>query len=157
MPVRFHIVLVNPLIPQNTGNVGRLAAATDSVLHLVHPLGFQITEARVKRAGLDYWPWIKLVEHKGIEEFLEFARSEHPASSLYLFSKKASRLYTEARFKEGDFLVFGRETTGLPADFVSRFPDTSLKIPIFNPNVRSLNLSNAVSVALYEAIRQTGE
>jgi len=152
---RFHIVLVNPLIPQNTGNIGRLAAATDSLLHLVHPLAFQITEARVKRAGLDYWPWIRLVEHADFGAFEDWARRNEPSGRFFLLTKKAQRSFYEIRFEPGDFLIFGRETKGLPSEIVERFPGRSFRIPMFNPNVRSLNLSNAASVVLYEAIRQT--
>ncbi len=146
-----HVVLVEPQIPQNTGSIARTCAATGSELHLVGKLGFEITEKRVKRAGLDYWPHVKLYQHATWEQYL----SQKNPNKVWLFSKFASRPYWEAEFGEGDALVFGSETTGLGASFLSKFPaEQQLFIPIDLTHVRSLNLSNAVSVGLFEAIRQ---
>lgn len=145
------IVLVEPQIPQNTGSIARTCAATDTPLHLVGPLGFDISEKAVRRAGLDYWPYVKLAQHGTWQDYLE---SKRP-SKVWLFSKFGERLYTNADFGPDDALVFGSETKGLGTEFLSQFPpEQILKIPIVTNYVRSLNLSNAVSIALYEARRQ---
>lgn len=147
------IVLVEPQIPQNTGSIARTCAATDTPLHLVGPLGFDLSEKAVRRAGLDYWPHVKLARHGTWEDYLE---SKSPRR-VWLFSKFGTRLYTTADFAHEDALVFGSETKGLGEDFLSRYPtDQILRIPIVTDYVRSLNLSNAVSIALYEARRQLG-
>ena len=148
----FNIVLVHPVIPQNTGNIGRLAGATNSVLHLIEPLGFTITDAKVKRAGLDYWPEITLVQHKSWEHFVESTGAKE--EQIYLFTKKATDSYFSATFADGDFFVFGAETTGLPEELHQRYNTRRYCIPMDNPNVRSLNLSNSASIILYEAKRQ---
>ena len=150
-----NIVLVHPVIPQNTGNIGRLAAATNSNLHLIEPLGFEITSARVKRAGLDYWPEIRLTCHKSWQHFLE--STEAKSEQLWLLTKKAQRSFYQANFKDGDFLVFGAETVGLPQEIHDLYPDQRMRIPMDNPNVRSLNLANSASIVLYEARRQLGQ
>jgi tRNA (cytidine/uridine-2'-O-)-methyltransferase len=145
------IVLVEPQIPQNTGSISRTCAATDSPLHLIEPLGFEITEKAVRRAGLDYWPHVKLFQHRSWDDYLTSANPER----VWLFSKFGERLYTSAEFSPNDALVFGSETKGLGEAFISKYPSSQvLRIPIFTDHVRSLNLSNAVSIALYEAIRQ---
>lgn len=145
------IVLVEPQIPQNTGSIARTCAATDTPLHLVGPLGFEITEKAVRRAGLDYWPHVKLSQHKTWEEYLTAAKPER----VWLFSKFGERLYTKVEYGPNDALVFGSETKGLGQEFLRRYPSSQiLKIPIMTEYVRSLNLSNAVSIALYEAVRQ---
>lgn len=145
------IVLVEPQIPQNTGSISRTCAATDSPLHLIEPLGFEITEKAVRRAGLDYWPHVKLFQHRSWDDYLTSANPER----VWLFSKFGERLYTSAEFGPNDALVFGSETKGLGETFISKYPSSQvLRIPIFTDHVRSLNLSNAVSIALYEAIRQ---
>ena len=149
-----HIVLVEPLIPQNTGNIARLSAATGSTLHLVHPLGFEITESRVKRAGLDYWPWVTLREHESFAAFETWKAEAFLDAPLYMLSKKATRPYTEISFDPGSFLVFGQETKGLSEALLDKYETCALRIPMFCENVRSLNLSNAVSIVTYEAIRQ---
>ena len=147
------IVLVEPQIPQNTGSIARTCAATDTPLHLVEPLGFEISEKAVRRAGLDYWPYVKLAQHKSWEDYLGQAKPE----KVWLFSKFGQQLYTEASFGPRDALVFGSETKGLGDAFLSQFPPSQiLRIPIVTDYVRSLNLSNAVSIALYEARRQLG-
>jgi tRNA (cytidine/uridine-2'-O-)-methyltransferase len=147
------IVLVEPQIPQNTGSIARTCAATDTPLHLVGKLGFSISEKAVRRAGLDYWPFVKLSEHTDWEEYMAAATPDR----VWLFSKFGTRLYTRAEFGPNDALVFGSETKGLGAEFLGKFPsDQILRIPIVTDYVRSLNLSNAVSIALYEARRQFG-
>lgn len=145
------VVLVEPQIPQNTGSIARTCAATDTPLHLVGKLGFEICEKRVRRAGLDYWPYVKLARHESWEEYVA---SSAPAK-VWLFTSKATRYYTEVEFGVRDALVFGSETTGLGDEFLSRFPnEQALKIPMITTHVRSLNLSNSVAIALYEARRQ---
>jgi tRNA (cytidine/uridine-2'-O-)-methyltransferase len=147
------VVLVNPEIPQNTGSIARTCAAVKTSLHLVGPLGFELTEKRVRRAGLDYWPLVQLREHAGWEDYLQ---AERPPR-LWFFSARASRLYHTARFAPDDALVFGRETDGLGAEFIGRQPpEQILAIPMLCSGVRSLNLSNTVAIALYEALRQLG-
>lgn len=145
------IVLVEPQIPQNTGSIARTCAATGTPLHLVGRIGFEISERRVKRAGLDYWPHVQLSQHGSWEEYLSAANP----SRVWLFSKRGSRCYYDAEFDPNCALVFGSETTGLQPDFLRGFSDEQiLRIPIDCTAVRSLNLSNAVAVALYEARRQ---
>lgn len=148
-----HVVLVEPEIPQNTGSIGRLCLATQTTLHLVEPLGFEITASRLKRAGLDYWEHLNVVTHPGIDAFLA---SLPPEAELVLFTKKAGHTLFEHRFKPGTYLLFGKETAGLPDWLVNRYPLGGLRIPMYDARVRSLNLSNAVSIAVYEAIRQLG-
>ncbi|MBN1946832.1 MAG: tRNA (cytidine(34)-2'-O)-methyltransferase [Bradymonadales bacterium] len=151
-PVReLHVVLVEPQIPPNTGNIARLCAATGAWLHLVRPLAFDLDHAKLKRAGLDYWPKVRLSLHDSFEEFI--TRCDLPAVTL--FSKRAARLYTEIAYPPSTVLVFGQETRGLRPEILERFSDRLAYIPI-SGNVRSLNLSNAVSVAVYEVVRQHG-
>jgi len=146
-----HIVLVEPQIPQNTGSIARTCAATGTPLHLVGKLGFEITEKRVKRAGLDYWPHVSLSQHQSFDQFMTLTNP----SQVWVFSKFAKRIYYEASFQQNDALVFGSETKGVGEEFMQRFrADQLLYIPIDQTKVRSLNLSNAVSIALYEALRQ---
>ncbi len=145
------IVLVEPQIPQNTGSIARTCAATDTPLHLVGPLGFDLSEKAVRRAGLDYWPYVKLSRHGTWENYIETQKPR----KVWLFSKFGERVYHTADFDPRDALVFGSETKGLGEAFLSRFSSEQiLKIPIVTDHVRSLNLSNAVSIALYEARRQ---
>lgn len=147
----FHIVLVRPEIPQNTGSIARLAAATHSRLHLVGPLGFSLEDRYLKRAGLDYWPLVDLRTYAGWDEF---AAGDNPR--LKYFSARAKRSYLEADYAPGDFLVFGSETKGLGEEFMRTRSESAYRIPIFEPGVRSLNLANAVSIVLYDALRQSG-
>jgi tRNA (cytidine/uridine-2'-O-)-methyltransferase len=147
-----HIVLYQPEIPQNTGSIARLCAATQTPLHLVAPLGFKIDDKHVKRAGLDYWPYVDLRLHDSWEDFLR----RHAGGPLLFFSKKASSSYTRAAYHEGDFLVFGPETRGLPEALLEAEPERAFRIPMMTQSVRSLNLSNAVSIVLYESLRQLG-
>ncbi|MDA2926521.1 tRNA (cytidine(34)-2'-O)-methyltransferase [Acidobacteria bacterium AH-259-G07] len=148
-----HVVLVEPQIPPNTGNVARLCAATQIPLHLVGRLGFRITDRHLKRAGLDYWDCVQIHRHKSIRQFL----GGIPPSCLFFFSKKGQESYVNAAFQENDFLVFGSETKGLPAWIFERYPQRIWRIPIFHPEVRSLNLASAVSIVVYEALRQIGK
>jgi tRNA (cytidine/uridine-2'-O-)-methyltransferase len=147
-----HVVLYQPEIPPNTGSVARLCAATLTPLHLIEPLGFKIDDKHLKRAGLDYWEFVDLHVHRSWEDFL--ARS--PNARLRFFSKKAVRSYTQARYGADDFLVFGPETRGLPESWLAANAESTYRIPMMG-KVRSLNLSNAVSIVLYEALRQLGK
>jgi tRNA (cytidine/uridine-2'-O-)-methyltransferase len=148
-----HIVLVRPEIPQNTGSIARLAAATKTRLHLVGPLGFSLDDRYLKRAGLDYWPLVDLKTYAGWDEFV--AAHPNPRASKF-FSTHAEKTYLDARYERGDFLFFGSETRGLGREFLTPRSESAYRIPIFEPGVRSLNLSNAVSIVVYEAIRRTG-
>mgnify|MGYP000953994477 CR=1 FL=1 len=148
----FHIALIEPEIPPNTGNIGRLCAATGTHLHLVGKLGFSLDDKQVRRAGLDYWPEVKL----HLWDSLEQLQQQHPDARFWYTSKKATRTYTSADFAAGDFLVFGKETLGLPEELLKQEGDRALRIPIFSPAVRSLNLANSAAILLYEALRQTG-
>ena len=147
----FRVVLMQPEIPPNTGNIARLCAATGTQLHLVKPLGFRITDARLKRAGLDYWDSVVMATHDHFDEFLRTAVPPR----FFLFSTKATRSYSSVDYQPGDALVFGCETKGLPDSLLDAHPDRILGIPIRTDHVRSLNLSSAVAVVLYEALRQT--
>ena len=150
-----HVVLVEPEIPPNTGNVARLCAATASPLHLVGPLGFRIDEHSVRRAGVDYWHLVDIRRHLDFEHFLHARSEDVPGGRMHLFSALSTRSYLEASYAPGDALVFGKESVGLPDDLVARFADRVLGIPTLGA-VRSLNLANAVGIALYEALRQVG-
>ena len=146
-----HVVLVEPEIPPNTGNVARLCAATHTALHLVEPLGFKLGDAQLKRAGMDYWQhveWQRWPTWKAFQERL-------PANArLWFIESGGPRIYSDAKFAPDDFLVFGRETAGLPKQLLEQNRDRWLRIPMFNPKSRSLNLSNCVALVLCEALRQ---
>ena len=144
-----HIVLVEPEIPQNTGNIARTCAATGSELHLVKPLGYSLEDKYLKRAGLDYWPLVKVHVHENFAELL----AAYPDAPFFYASTKAPRSYTEAAFHDGCYLFFGKETKGLPEDFLRAHYDACVRIPM-RPDARSLNLSNAVAITTYEALRQ---
>ena len=144
-----NIVLVEPEIPQNCGNIARTCAATGSVLHLVKPLGFDISEKAVKRAGLDYWHLVDVRVYENLSDF--FAKNE--VNQMWCLSTKAPRQYTEARFEDGCYLLFGKETKGLPEDFLNEHYDECVRIPM-RAEARSLNLSNAVAITVFEALRQ---
>lgn len=150
MKTPFHIVLYQPVIPQNTGSIARLCACTGAALHLIHPLGFQVDEAAVKRAGLDYWPHVEIYEHANWEAFLEKEQPER----LFFLSKLAKKSYVEQRFEAPSYLVLGSETKGLPPEIWERYPERFFIIPMRTHLVRSLNLSQAAAVVLYEALRQ---
>jgi tRNA (cytidine/uridine-2'-O-)-methyltransferase len=144
-----HIVLVEPEIPQNTGNIARTCAATGSVLHLVHPLGFAITDRGLKRAGLDYWHLLDIRMHENLEAFLK----AHAGGIFRLATTKAPNNYCEVEYPEESFLLFGKETAGLPAYLLEQYRNDCVRIPM-RDGARSLNLSNSVAVVLYEALRQ---
>lgn len=145
-----NIVLVQPEIPPNTGNIARLCAGVNAALHLVKPLGFAISDREVRRAGLDYWDKVKLIVWESLDEFLQKNKDKR----IFFFSTKARQLYTDLKYQPDDFLVFGRETKGLPEDLIFAAPERAATIPIDKNNVRSLNLSNSVAIVLYEALRQ---
>lgn len=146
-----NIVLVEPEIPQNTGTTGRLCAITNATLHLVGRLGFSLDEKKVRRAGLDYWPHLKMKTHETIESF----KKDQPGR-YFLFTTHAKRLYTDVAFQPGDYLIFGRESGGLPKEWIEAAGENAITIPMFHPEVRSINLATSVGIALYEALRQTG-
>lgn len=146
-----NIVLVEPEIPPNTGNIARLCAALEADLHLIKPLGFSLDDKYLKRAGLDYWSLLKVLVY---ENFLEFEQ-KNPEGKRFLATTKAKRFYSEVQFPEGCYLVFGKETKGLSADILERYPENQIRLPM-NKEARSLNLSNAVAVIAYEAMRQWG-
>ena len=148
-----HIVLVEPEIPPNTGNIARSCAATGSVLHLVKPLGFSIDDKSLKRAGLDYWPYVSVQVHESLDAFL--AEYGDRKDRMFLATTKGSRYYTDIEFRDGDMILFGRETAGLPREFIEANRDRSIRIPLSeDTRLRSLNLSNSVSIILFEALRQ---
>lgn len=149
----FHIVLVAPEIPQNTGTIGRLCVCTDAMLHLIKPLGFSLDEAHLKRAGLDYWPFLNWNVYEDWDDFLE--KNGNPVN-MYFCSSKTERSLYECSFHYGDYLVFGNEGHGLPADFYDRYSDRLCTIPMPGRHARCHNLANAVSIALYEGLRQNG-
>ena len=144
-----NIVLVAPVIPQNTGNIARTCAATGSVLHLVRPLGFDISDSAVKRAGLDYWHLVDVHVYDDLDELF----SKNDVRQMRLFSTKAPRSYAEADYDDGCYLFFGRETTGLPEEFLDAHYESCVRIPM-RADARSLNLSNSVAVGVFEALRQ---
>jgi len=146
------IALIEPRIPPNTGNIARLCAATRLPLHLVGRLGFEITDRHLKRAGLDYWEHVTMHRHEGIDEFLQSIA----ASRLLFFSTKGQATHLEAPYQEDSVLVFGSETQGLSSEILNEHPSRIFRIPLLNPAVRSLNLSGAVSIVVYEALRQLG-
>ena len=148
-----NIVLVEPEIPQNCGNIARTCAATGSRLHLVRPLGFDISEKAVRRAGLDYWHLVEVFDYENLSDL--FARHPEAAEDLWLTTTKAPRCYDQARFSENSWLFFGKETAGLPRDFREAYHDRCIRLPMVS-EARSLNLSNTVAVCVYEALRQTG-
>ena len=147
----FNIVLIEPEIPPNTGNIARLCGATRSTLHLVGKLGFSTDDKTLKRAGLDYWKEVEIKYWQNLNEI----KQAYPEGRYFYTSKKADKSYVDVQFTEGDFLVFGKETAGLPEELLWENPDTAIRIPIFG-NVRSINLATATGIVLYEALRQTG-
>jgi len=155
-----NVVLVEPEIPPNTGNVARLCAATQATLHLVGPLGFRLDDKTLKRAGMDYWEHVTWKYWDSLEQLQE-AVSKSPREGtrpttpvFYFVTTKSKRPYTQPQYKSGDYLVFGRETAGLPKALLDANPETTITIPMFNPQARSLNLATAVAIVLYEAVRQ---
>lgn len=148
-----HIVFVEPEIPPNTGNIARTCAITDSVLHLVKPLGFNIDEKSLRRAGLDYWKYVNMEVHESLDDFL----SEYEGRRMFLATTKGKRLYTDVEYRDEDMILFGRETRGLPRPFIKEHEDMSIRIPMSeNTRLRSLNLANSANIIVYEALRQLG-
>ena len=145
-----NIVLVEPEIPQNTGNVARTCAVTGAHLHLVEPMGFRIDDAKLKRAGLDYWHLLDVTIYRDLDDF--FARND---GAFYFFSTKAKHAYTDVQYPDGAYLVFGKETKGLPESLLVRNPETTVRIPMID-EARSLNLSNSVAIGVFETLRQWG-
>jgi tRNA (cytidine/uridine-2'-O-)-methyltransferase len=148
-----HIVLLEPEIPPNTGNVARLCAATKTELHLIEPFGFKLDDTQLKRAGMDYWQHVAWHRWKNWTNFRE---NQSPEARLWFIESNGSRRYTEANFSPNDYLVFGRETAGIPPALLESNRERWLRIPMFNPAARSLNLSNCVALVLFEALRQQG-
>ena len=146
-----NIVLHEPEIPENTGNIGRTCVATDSVLHLIKPLGFVIDDKHLKRAGLDYWPKLKYFVYESYEDFL----NKNPNAKIFYATTKAKRCYSEVSFGPDDFIMFGKESAGIPEEILVDNEPTCIRIPMWG-DIRSLNLGNSVAVILYEALRQNG-
>ena len=146
----FNIVLVEPEIPQNTGNIVRTCAATGCRLHLVRPLGFEVSDKYLKRAGLDYWHFVDIRFYDSIEEVF----AAYPKANFYFFSTKSKKTHSDVTYKEGDFLVFGKETKGLDENLLAKHYESCVRIPMIG-EIRSLNLSNSVAIAVYEAWRQS--
>ncbi|MDR2089474.1 MAG: tRNA (cytidine(34)-2'-O)-methyltransferase, partial [Clostridiales Family XIII bacterium] len=149
----FHIALIEPEIPPNTGNIARTCAATGTALHLVKPLGFDISDRALKRAGLDYWPLVNLTVHENLEAFL----CAYAGNPMYFVTTKGRRLYSETDFEEGAMFLFGKETAGLDAALLRRNADRTIRIPMLpDERLRSLNLANSAAIVLYEALRRRG-
>ena len=151
--MKINIVMVEPEIPQNTGNIARTCAAIGAKLHLVHPLGFSISEKAVKRAGLDYWDKVEIEEHNSFDEFLKKYKPEE--NNMFFATTKGKHVYSEPNYSKMEevFLLFGKETKGLPEDILQKYIDKTIRIPMRN-NLRSLNLSNSVAIVVYEVLRQ---
>ncbi len=146
-----NIVLYEPEIPANTGNIGRTCVATGTRLHLIEPLGFLLTEKALRRAGMDYWPQLDVTRYINYEDFLE----KNPGAKLYFASTKARNLYTEVRYEPDCYIMFGKESAGIPEEILRDYPDTAVRIPMIG-ETRSLNLGNSAAIVLYEALRQNG-
>ena len=146
-----NIVLVEPEIPQNTGNIARTCAATGARLHIVKPMGFAIDDKKLKRAGLDYWYLLDLTYYENIDQFFE----KNPDGEFFFFTTKARKAHSDVAYPDKAFLVFGKETKGLPEELLLKHPDSCVRIPMIN-DARSLNLSNSVAIGVYEALRQQG-
>lgn len=148
-----NIVLHQPEIPANTGNIGRTCVATGTVLHLIEPLGFRLTGKELRRAGMDYWEHLDVRRYMNFEEFVEKNLACHPDAKLWMATTKAKKVYTQAQFGEDDYIMFGKESAGIPEDILVDYEDTCIRIPML-AQIRSLNLSNSVGIVLYEALRQ---
>lgn len=148
---KINVVLLEPEIPQNTGNIARTCAATNSALHLIRPLGFEINDKHLKRAGLDYWQYLDLTYYDSFEDFM----SKHGDKEIYFFSTKARLCYAEAEYGDEVFLVFGKETAGIPESILKAHEESCVRIPMYG-DLRSLNLSNSAAIAVYEVLRQKG-
>lgn len=148
-----NIVLFEPEIPANTGNIGRTCVATNTRLHLIEPLGFRLTEKAIKRAGMDYWEDLDVTTYINYEDFL--AKNPGAKEKMFMATTKAPNVYTEAKFTDDCYIMFGKESAGIPEEILVEHKETSIRIPMMN-EIRSLNLGNSVAVVLYEALRQTG-
>lgn len=146
-----HIILHQPEIPANTGNIGRTCVATGTSLHLIEPLGFRLDEKSIKRAGMDYWEHLDVTRYMNYQEFLE----KHPGVKIWMATTKAKHSYTDVTFGPDDFIMFGKESAGIPEEILVENEDNCIRIPML-PEIRSLNLSNSVAIVLYEALRQNG-
>ncbi|MEP2059682.1 tRNA (cytidine(34)-2'-O)-methyltransferase [Maribacter litoralis] len=146
----FNIVLIEPEIPNNTGNIGRLALGTGSTLHLVKPFGFELTDKRLKRAGLDYWQHLNVIMYENVDAFFK----EHQNKKMIFFSAAATKNHWEIDFEDEMFLVFGKESVGLPKSLLKNNMENAVKIPLYSEHIRSLNLANAVAISIYEGLRQ---
>lgn len=153
-----HIVFVEPEIPSNTGNIARTCAATNTKLHLVKPLGFSLEDKYLKRAGLDYWPYVDLEIHESLIDFMEkYGPNGISPHRIFLATTKGGKFYTDENFKDEDMILFGRETKGLPRDFINDHKDNAIRIPMSeNTRLRSFNLANSANIILFEALRQLG-
>jgi len=145
-----NIVLMEPEIPNNTGNIGRLALASGSKLHLVKPFGFEITDSRLKRAGLDYWQHLEVIYYDNIDDFF----NKNPNANMVFLSSHGQQEHWDITYEDDMFLVFGKESKGLPKTITEKYPEKLFKIPLYSNHIRSLNLSNAVSIIIYEGLRQ---
>lgn len=144
-----HIILHQPEIPANTGNIGRTCVATGTDLHLIEPLGFRLTEKEIKRAGMDYWEHLNVTRYMNFDEFKEL----HPGAKIWMATTKAKHVYSDVFFEPDDYIMFGKESAGIPEEILVDYEETCIRIPM-EPAIRSLNLSNSVAVVLYEALRQ---
>ena len=146
-----HIVLHQPEIPANTGNIGRTCVATGTSLHLIEPLGFRLDEKSIKRSGMDYWEHLDVTRYINYDEF----KTKHPHAKIWYATTKAKKSYTDVKFGEDDYIMFGKESAGIPEEILVENEETCIRIPML-PEIRSLNLSNSVAIVLYEALRQNG-
>jgi len=146
-----NIILHQPEIPQNTGNIGRTCVATGTALHLIEPLGFRLDEKSIKRAGMDYWQHLEVHRYMNFQEFLE----KNPNAKIWMATTKAKHTYSDVEFGANDFIMFGKESAGIPEEILVDYEETCIRIPML-PEIRSLNLSNSVAIVLYEALRQQG-
>lgn len=146
---KLNIVLFEPEIPSNTGNIGRTCVATGTRLHLIEPLGFRLNEKAIQRAGMDYWKDLDVTTYLNFEDFMK----RNPGARIYMATTKARKIYTDVQYEEDCYLMFGKESAGIPEEILVEHPDTAIRIPM-NENIRSLNLANSVAIVLYEALRQ---
>jgi len=148
--IMFHIVMHEPEIPYNTGNIARTCVLTNTALHLIRPLGFQLDEKKIKRAGMDYWPLVNIKLHDSFEIFLEQEQPER----IFMATTKANHRYDQAEYKDGDYIMFGKESRGIPEDILAEYHNMTIRIPMEDTMGRSLNVCNSVNVILYEALKQ---
>ena len=148
---KLNIILFEPEIPANTGNIGRTCVATDTRLHLIEPLGFRLNEKEIKRAGMDYWERLEVTRYINFADFLE----KNPSAKIYMASTKAPQMYTEIAYEDDCYIMFGKESAGIPEEILVNYQETAIRIPM-SGDIRSLNLGNSVAIVLYEALRQNG-